>query len=131
MNQKLVKATEKYKKADMRSEWCDCLYWLAKEDTVEARPLILEFRKRVTADAKAGRNVEQNLEWAKKSYLYAAPGNFDDYMMYIEWDRDIDKKFWLPRRSILLPVVKDIQNLVDGELDLLSISLPPGTGKLL
>ena len=129
MNNELIVAAERYKKADIRDKWSDCLYWLAKEDPVAVRPMVLEFRKICTADAKSGKNVEQNLEYVKKSYLYTAPGNFDDYMMYIEWDRELEKKFWLPRRSILLPVVKDIQRLVDGELDLLSISLPPGTGK--
>lgn len=54
---------------------------------------------------------------------------FDDYMIYVEWNREAEKKFWLPRRKILLPVVDSIQSLIDDELDLLTISLPPGSGK--
>lgn len=54
---------------------------------------------------------------------------FDSYMQYIELDRDPEKRFWLPRRKQLLPVVEAIQDLIDDKLDILSISLPPGTGK--
>lgn len=62
--------------------------------------------------------------------LYEARGlRFDSYLQYIEKDRELDKRFWLPRRQQLLPVVDSIQKLIDDELDILSISLPPGTGK--
>lgn len=54
---------------------------------------------------------------------------FDSYMQYIELDREPEKRFWLPRRKQLLPVANAIQDLIDDKLDILSISLPPGTGK--
>lgn len=54
---------------------------------------------------------------------------FDSYMLFIESDRDIEKQFWLPRRKHLMSVVNEIQRLIDDELDILAISLPPGTGK--
>lgn len=54
---------------------------------------------------------------------------FDSYMQYIELDREPAKRFWLPRRNQLLPVVEAIQDLIDDKLDILSVSLPPGTGK--
>lgn len=59
----------------------------------------------------------------------AAKYDFDSYMLYIEWDREPSKKFYYPRRKILRPVVDALQQLADGDLRLLAISLPPGVGK--
>lgn len=52
---------------------------------------------------------------------------FDSYMQYIELYREPSKRFWLPRRSHLLPVVDAIQDLIDDKIDILAVSLPPGT----
>lgn len=65
----------------------------------------------------------------KKTLLFDAPVDFDAYCRYIEWDRDPDKRFYLPRRRALLPIVQQLQRLADGGIDLLAISLPPGVGK--
>ena len=35
----------------------------------------------------------------------------------------------MPRRKVLLPVVHTLQDLMDDKLDLVTISMPPGTGK--
>ena len=65
----------------------------------------------------------------KRVLLVAAPHDFGSYLLYVEWNRDPEKKFYLPRRGILKQVVDSLQRLADDELDLLAISLPPGTGK--
>ncbi len=67
----------------------------------------------------------------KRSLLFAAPHRFDEYMLYLEFNRDPDKKFYVPRRSVLKPVVDALQDLEDDKLDLVTISMPPGVGKLL
>ena len=67
----------------------------------------------------------------KKTLLFDAPYDFDAHCRYIEWNRDPDKRFYLPRRSRLLPVAAQLQKLADGKLKLLAISLPPGVGKAL
>ena len=64
-----------------------------------------------------------------KSMLVDAPVDFDAYCQYIEKNREPRKRFYLPRRKQLLPVVNSLQRLMDDELDLLGISLPPGVGK--
>ncbi len=61
--------------------------------------------------------------------LEAKELRFDSYMQYIELYREPTKRFWLPRRSQLLPVVDAIQDLIDGKINILAVSLPPGTGK--
>lgn len=66
----------------------------------------------------------------KAVLLLEAQGlRLDSYMQYIEIQREPEKRFWIPRRKQLEPVCRAMQKLVDGELDILSISLPPGTGK--
>ena len=65
----------------------------------------------------------------KKVLLAAAPYHFESYILYIEWNREPDKKFYPPRRKVLSQVVDALQELADDKLDLLAVSLPPGTGK--
>ena len=65
----------------------------------------------------------------KQALLYLAPYDFDSFLLYVEWDREPEKRFYAPRRKILKQVVDELQRLADDELDLLAISLPPGAGK--
>lgn len=65
----------------------------------------------------------------RRSLLMDALVDFDAYMLYIESDRDPGRQFWLPRRGILKPMADDMVRLIDGDLRLLALSLPPGTGK--
>lgn len=58
-----------------------------------------------------------------------APHSFHLFLLYVEWGLEPDKKFYPPRRNILKQIVDSLQALADDELDLLAISLPPGTGK--
>lgn len=55
--------------------------------------------------------------------------DFDAYMLYVEKDRDPERQYYLPRREKLLFLVKEMQRLLDDDLDILAISLPPGVGK--
>lgn len=65
----------------------------------------------------------------KRVLLVLAPWDFDSYMLYVEWERDPDKKFYVPRREALRDVVESLQDLADDKLDILGVSLPPGVGK--
>lgn len=64
------------------------------------------------------------------SALVDAPVDFDAFMLYVEKNRDIKKRFYLPRRRQLLKVAEALQELIDNDnLEILGISMPPGTGK--
>lgn len=65
----------------------------------------------------------------KRVLLELAPYDFDSYLLYVEWERDPDKKFYPPRRKVLKRVVDALQELATDKLDLLTVSMPPGTGK--
>lgn len=68
-------------------------------------------------------------ELHKRSLLFSAQVDFDSYMQYVEFDRDPEKRFYLPRRRFIQPMVKGLQDIADDVLDLLTISTPPGVGK--
>lgn len=69
------------------------------------------------------------LDSYKQTLLFQAPYDFDCYCRYLEWNRDYRKRFYEPRRKQLKPIADALQQLGDGEIDLLAISMPPGTGK--
>lgn len=68
-------------------------------------------------------------ELHKSVLLLAAPHDFESYLLYVESNREPEKKFYPPRRKVLKQVVDALQELADDKLDLLAVSLPPGTGK--
>lgn len=55
--------------------------------------------------------------------------DFDSYLLYVEKDRDPEDRYYQPRRNKIYWLVQKMQRLIDDELDILSISMPPGTGK--
>lgn len=75
--------------------------------------------------------IEQMYEMNRNVLLYCAPNCTDDFILYMEIDRPYDKKFYLPRRKQLKPIVDELDRLPKGELDILGVSLPPGVGKAL
>ena len=82
------------------------------------------------------RNAKNDLNTREKFYflnkrclLFDAKVDFDAYMQYIEYDREPEKRFYLPRRKQIFPIVQALQDLEDDTLDLLTISTPPGVGK--
>lgn len=64
-----------------------------------------------------------------RTHLFDAPHFFDSYCLYLEKDRDPKKQFYMPRRKQLLRCVQAIQDLEDGKLHTVGISLAPGVGK--
>lgn len=65
----------------------------------------------------------------KQSMLFDAPHDFDTFLLYVEMDRKPEKRFYAPRRRYLRPIVQGYQDVLDGKLRLLTISLPKRAGK--
>ena len=95
----------------------------------ESRKWNAEIRKTCAEIIKAGDASNLIPDLYKKTLLFDAPYDLDAYCRYIEWDREPRKRFYEPRRKQLKPIVDALQRLGDGDLDLLAISMPPGTGK--
>lgn len=73
--------------------------------------------------------IEQCVDLYRRTLLFDAPYDLDCYCRYLEWNRPMRKRFYEPRRKQLLPIVQGMQRLADGKRDLMTISMPPGTGK--
>lgn len=96
---------------------------------LEDRPVLLEWLRWVRKEATVLRSAA-GLEIVKKTYFIAGQrGDFDSYCIALEWYRSPEKRFYLPRRPVLKTLVDDLQDLFDGELDFLGVSLPPRVGK--
>ena len=67
----------------------------------------------------------QAMSWEAKNH------NLDSYFIYVEKYREADRKFYLPRRKkfIEFGITQAMQDLLDDKIDLLTISMPPGSGK--
>ena len=81
----------------------------------------------------AGQTGEQefdDLYW--KLVLFEARLRYvDSYFLYLEKNREPNRRFYEPRRTVFIKhgVIHGIQKLIDDEIDLLTISAPPGSGK--
>lgn len=55
----------------------------------------------------------------------------DSYLLYLEKNREPKEKFYQPKRRhfMKMGIIPALQSMIDDELELLTISLPPGTQK--
>lgn len=93
-------------------------------------------------DMTHGGNFRLLEQWAQKNktevvllnYFYdvckvCAYDDFESYLLYMEKDRQYEKRFYLPRRNTMKIVVSDMQDLEDDVIDTYGLSLPSRTGK--
>lgn len=137
MEKLLSKILEKIKKDSyLFQTWEDLLY-MSKEAMKEDIPLGVKYLKLLSAECEKAisdplsseEEVKELYGLHKRVLLAAARYDFDSYLLYVEWNREPKKKFYPPRRKVLKQVVDALQELADDKLDLLAVSLPPGSGK--
>lgn len=107
------------------------LYPIDAASALEHGKKVYAIANKVTADV-VNRDPKAALKFfeiTKRACLFLAPHSLDHYIIYIEWNRSPEKKFYIPRRNVLKTLVDDLQDLADGKLDFLGISLPPRVGK--
>lgn len=81
------------------------------------------------AEPKDDDDAAHLLRIYRDTLLFDAPHDFDCFCRYIEWDREPEKRFYMPRRKQLLPLARALQRLEERKISLLCISMPPGVGK--
>lgn len=133
MEQYIEKIFQKTKKTaqDYKDIYCLCLE-LRKTDVKTAVKYMVKLSaelEKVIVQSNNEKEVVELYGLYKQVLLSAAPHHFESYLLYVEWNREPEKKFYPPRRRVLNRVVNELQKLEDDELDLLAISLPPGSGK--
>lgn len=135
MEELLEKILEKIKKEPDVFRCKEDLYFMCKEALKTDTELGTKYLKELSdiledAVPRASDDMIGKLfDLHKRVLLIAAPYDFESYLLFMEWERDPEKKFYPPRRKALREVVEALQDLADDKLDLLAISMPPGTGK--
>lgn len=83
-------------------------------------------------NAANARDIDDKRKWlvlTKSSLLFLAHKYFDSFLLYLEFDRRPDKRFYAPRKNQLKKIVDGYQDIADGKLDLLTVSMPKRCGK--
>lgn len=136
MKELILKISEKNKKTPSVQGFTD-LKDVCREIMKTDIPFAVDYLVKLSADLEktildsrwSNEDVKELYNLHKKVLLLAAPHHFESYLLYIEQNREPEKKFYPPRRKVLKQVVDALQDLADDRLDLLAISLPPGSGK--
>lgn len=108
---------------------------MEKEDFAKAHKWNQAFRKKISAAIRLSVTdgdmlaAEQFDNLLFRSLLFGAPHFFDDYLQAVEFGKPLDKKFYQPRRHYLKRYVDAYQEVLEGKLDFLSISMPKRAGK--
>lgn len=76
-------------------------------------------------------NIKEIKQYYEVLKLEAQNMRFESYLLYLEKNRPPKERFYAPKMKQFqkIGIVNAMQRLLDDETDILSISLPPGTGK--
>ena len=63
--------------------------------------------------------------------MIARCGDFESFCLALEWNRPLEKQFYIPRMRIFkkFGLIQAFQDVADGKLDFLCINAPPRVGK--
>lgn len=91
---------------------------------------LLSHNKIEYKDTKKDEEIIRNI-WVHAYDTRARQGDYEAFCIAMEWNRPINKQFYLPRARLLKKhgVISGIQDLIDDKLDLLVLNLPPRIGK--
>ena len=123
-NISLKQAYETFLSKEMYDKALACLREWYKVCPKEAISTIREFRAILNSNPTF--NTKNVL---LSAYDLTAKDYFDDFMIALEWNRELSAKYWLPRRSKLMVACQALQDMEDGKLDELFLSMPPRVGK--
>lgn len=125
-----MQPSNKYSTWDNIMQLCLNMY----EDSHDYLGYCLKLSKAVKLSARRllvqNRDIRfEELYW--QALKFEAPHLFDSYMLYLEKNRIERERFYAPKRPQLnkIGLIQALQDLEDDKTDILSISLPPGTGK--
>lgn len=129
INALVVKAAEKdLSDPSALGDYFEIVRLLAEEDFDTAHQRNKEIR-RLSGKYAVEQGSARMLEINKRALLFDAPYDFDAAMLYVEWNREPRKRFYMPRRKQLFPIAKAMQELEERKLRILGVMAPPGVGK--
>lgn len=131
MNKDLYQAFMTFKDTDIESAYSALVnMWNEDNKDPNVYKLIYNYRLELQKMMRNGGYDFDVLENALHYlYILTAREKFDDFMIAIEWNREPQERFWLPRRKQLMVICNALQALADDRLDELFLSMPPRVGK--
>jgi predicted phage terminase large subunit-like protein len=97
--------------------------------SISLRYTVLNIIKNVDTSSFTEKEKKIINQIIKETLLFESHVKFDSYCQFLEYNRESKKQFYYPRRQVLQKISENMNKLIDGDLELLSISMPPGTGK--
>lgn len=94
-----------------------------------AHSLCRSLRGQTSRVIRSGMGTDKHVDLYKQCLLFEAPYSLDEAIMYAEFNRPANKKFYEPRRKQLLPIVKAMQSLEYRKKKGVLLMCPPGIGK--
>lgn len=121
MKELLEKILGQIKKTPSGVRAYEDLYHICLETQKTDIPLSVEYLKKLSdiienriPQSETDKELRSLFMLHKKVLLAAAPFDFESYLLYVEWEREPDKKFYVPRREVMHPVVQAMQDLENG-----------------
>lgn len=106
-----------------------CNMEMRKRDKITSHDNNVWLRGEISKALSRGREGRLLYGVYREALLMDAADYFDEYMLYLEIDREAKSRFYQPRRRVLKQVVDKVQMLAEDKLDELFISMPPRVGK--
>ena len=109
----------------------DDLYGLCYDEPEKERDTLIWLWKRINKGMTIcdDDDVSAFEDLQKRVLTRVAPYDFDSYLIALEWNREPEERFYLPRRRTMKPLADAIQDLAEDKLDELFLSMPPRVGK--
>lgn len=109
----------------------DDLYGMCYDEPDKERDTLIWLWKRINKAMNICEDEDVRLfeDLQKKVLTRVAPYDFDSYMIALEWNREPEERFYLPRRRTMKQLADAIQDLAEDRLDELFLSMPPRVGK--
>lgn len=105
----------------LRQSYEDAQYW--------SKAIIDLSTKKAIGKIKDFDDIKKTVNILRDAYTYRGRENFEAFLIAMDWNRDPKDRFYEPRQKVLRPVVNKMQDLAEGKLRVLSISMPPRAGK--
>ena len=139
-------ATEIYEKSRKSNDWgrelealsaLKLLYLREGDRVKDTRRIVAIWKKRLEEVTVKYRKVmsTQQYQIYRNDYVaclkYESEYLFESFLVYMELNRKPQDRFYQPRKKVFekFGVVQALQDLADGNLDILGISTPPRIGK--
>ena len=112
---------------------CDCETVEDYDSACKYADMIIDLlsRNAIEYPDNAETREKVNKMWVTSYDTKARQGDFEAFCIAMEWNRPIEKQYYLPRMRILKKhgVIQAVQDLLDDKLDLLVINMPPRAAK--